>query len=389
MICLYIDILSISPDLQVRFINRPEELAERYITMFEGLVNNFTILTTFLFFGSMVRSKYLTENRMKRKSNHIIPGIVLGLFGVVLMYFSFPISNTVIADFRQLPILISVYLGGGTAGVATAIIISIYRLFFLSGINMSSALAAINAFVTLGIAMVLLRGRKLSFKRWGWSLGLTMITASTIFAITIQEDKWFSIALFSVVYILGGVFTYYMLQYLKRSDDMLRLMSEAANRDFLTGLFNSRAFEAFMEQKSIVTLHSNTPFTLLMVDIDHFKCVNDTYGHPAGDVVLADLAEVLRDSFRPNDHIARKGGEEFVVVVDRCNHEQITMIAERLRRNVEDHVFRLPDGTDLHITISVGCATYPDVMLEQLLEKADQALYQAKESGRNRVCICA
>lgn len=132
MICLYIDILSISPDLQVRFINRPEELAERYITMFEGLVNNFTILTTFLFFGSMVRSKYLTENRMKRKSNHIIPGIVLGLFGVVLMYFSFPISNTVIADFRQLPILISVYLGGGTAGVATAIIISIYRLFFLA-----------------------------------------------------------------------------------------------------------------------------------------------------------------------------------------------------------------------------------------------------------------
>ncbi|MDQ0087431.1 diguanylate cyclase [Paenibacillus anaericanus] len=356
--------------------------------MFEGLVNNFTILTTFLFFGNMVRSKYLTENRMKRKSNHIIPGIVLGLFGVVLMYFSFPISNTVFADFRQLPILISVYLGGGTAGVATAIIISIYRLFFLSGINMSSELAAINAFVTLGIAMILIRGRKLSFKRWGWALGLTMMTASTIFTITIQEDKWFSIALFSVVYILGGVFTYYMLQYLKRSDDMLRLMSEAANRDFLTGLFNSRAFEAFMEQKSIVTLHSNTPFTLLMVDIDHFKCVNDTYGHPAGDVVLADLAEVLRDSFRPNDHIARKGGEEFVVVVDRCNHEQITMIAERLRRNVEDHVFRLPDGTDLHITISVGCATYPDVMLEQLLEKADQALYQAKESGRNRVCIC-
>ncbi|GGH12544.1 GGDEF domain-containing protein [Paenibacillus segetis] len=355
--------------------------------MFEGLVNNFTILTTFLFFGNMVRSKYLNEDRLNRDSNSLILGIVLGLFGVVLMYFSFPISETVFVDFRQLPILISVCLGGGTAGIVTTVIISIYRLFFLSGVNFSSELAAINAFVSFGIAIMMLRGRKLSFKRWNWSLGLTMVTADILFLITLEEDnKWFSIALFSIVYVLGGVFTYFMLQYLKRSDDLLRLMSEAANRDFLTGLFNLRAFEAFMEQKSILSLHSRTPFTLLMIDIDHFKCVNDTYGHPAGDLVLTELAEVLRDSFRPNDHIARKGGEEFVVVVDRCNREQIVMIAERLRRNVEDHVFHLPDGTDIRITVSVGCATYPDVMLDQLIERADQALYQAKESGRNRVC---
>lgn len=355
--------------------------------MFEGLVNNFTILTTFLFFGNMVRSKYLNENSLNRDSNSLILGTVLGLFGVVLMYFSVPINETVYVDFRQLPILISVYLGGGTAGIVTTVIISVYRLFFVGGLNLSSELAAMNAFVTFAIAIMFLRGRKLSFKRWNWSLAFTMISTNIFFLITLEENnKWFSITLFSIVYVLGGVFTYFMLLYLKRSDDLLRLMSEAANRDFLTGLFNLRAFEAFMGQKSILSLQSKAPFTLLMVDIDHFKCVNDTYGHPAGDLVLVELAEVLRDSFRPNDHIARKGGEEFVVVVDRCNREQIVMIAERLRRNVENHVFRLSDGTDLHITLSVGCATYPDVMLDQLIERADQALYQAKESGRNRVC---
>ena len=355
--------------------------------MFEGLVNNFTILTTFLFFGNMIRSKYLNENSLNRESNSLILGTVLGLFGVVLMYFSFPISETIFADFRQLPILISVYLGGGTAGIVSTIIISVYRLFFLSGVSFSSELAAINAFVTFGIALMFLRGRKLSFKRWGWSLGLTMLSANLFFTITLEEDnKWISISSFSIVYVLGGVFTYFMLRYLKRSDDLLRLMSEAANRDFLTGLFNLRAFEAFMEQKLILSLHSKAPFTLLMVDIDHFKCVNDTYGHPTGDFVLTELAEVFRDSFRPNDHIARKGGEEFVVVVDRCNREQIVVIAERLRRNVEEHEFHLPNGTDLRLTISVGCATYPDVKLDQLIERADQALYLAKESGRNRVC---
>lgn len=177
-----------------------------------------------------------------------------------------------------------------------------------------------------------------------------------------------------------------MLQYLRKSDDSLRIMREAANRDFLTGLSNLRAFEFMMEQKILSSERYNTPFSLLMIDIDHFKQVNDTYGHPAGDAVLAQLADVLRDTFRPGDHIARKGGEEFAVIVDNCAADKILGIAERLRYNVESNQFYLPDGTELKLTISAGCATYPDIPEYDLIEVADQALYRAKSEGRNRVC---
>ncbi|MNH83859.1 putative diguanylate cyclase YcdT [compost metagenome] len=128
-------------------------------------------------------------------------------------------------------------------------------------------------------------------------------------------------------------------------------------------------------------------FSLLVVDIDHFKRVNDTYGHAAGDVVLSQLANVLRDTFHPGDHIARKGGEEFVIIVDDCGVDKVWQVAERLRRNVENQLFVLPEGESIHVTISIGASVYPEIGPEQLFEKADQALYAAKEAGRNQVCL--
>ncbi|MFD3260428.1 diguanylate cyclase [Paenibacillus lentus] len=355
--------------------------------MFESLVNNFTTLTTFLFFGNMFRTKHLLNSGLKDRSRRIVLGFALGFFGVVHMYFTFPITHHVFADFRQLPILISVYLGGFTSGWIATLIISIYRVFFLHGVSPISIFGGgLNAIFTLVIALLFIRPRKLSFKRWLTALALSILTSNVGFYLTLEGNaRSEAIPMFSIVFALGGIFTYSMLQYLQKSGDSLRTLREAARRDFLTGLYNARAFEVLLQQK-IESFHRyHVPFTLLMVDIDHFKKVNDTYGHAAGDAVLSQLASILRDTFRPGDEIARKGGEEFVIILDHCDRDKIVNIAERLRSNVENQTFVLPQGIEIHITISAGSATYPDIDEEQLLDKADQALYKAKESGRNQV----
>ena len=119
----------------------------------------------------------------------------------------------------------------------------------------------------------------------------------------------------------------------------------------------------------------------MIMDIDYFKKVNDTYGHSAGDAVLSQFAEVLRSTFRQRDQISCWGGEEFVAIVESCDSAHWRVIAERVRRTVKNTIFTLKDGTRLHITVSIGCSTYPDISKEQLLEIADKRLYSAKETG--------
>ncbi|MCA1296515.1 diguanylate cyclase [Paenibacillus sp. alder61] len=358
--------------------------------MLQSLINNFTALTTFLFLGYIVWSKWRSsgENgRFRAFKRQFLLGSALGLFGVSLMYISFPLNSSTLTDLRQLPILISVSIGGWAVGGITTLIIGTYRLFFLNGFTISSMLGSLDALLTYVIAICILREYRLSLRRWNWAVCLSAIVTAAVFYYLLEDaDKWVAILVFILIFFTGGLFTFSMLTYLKRSNESLRMMREAAHRDFLTGLFNARAFEFMMEQKTETSNRSSVPFTLLMLDIDYFKRVNDTYGHPAGDAVLAQMADVLRGTFRPGDHIARKGGEEFAVIVDACDSEQIRIIAERLRRNVENHVFRLPEGTEIHITVSAGSATYPDIDSHLLVDRADRALYEAKATGRNRVC---
>ncbi|WP_068615028.1 GGDEF domain-containing protein [Paenibacillus tuaregi] len=354
--------------------------------MFEKLINNFTLLTSFLFFGNMARSRYL-KGKVSRAVDYFVSGIVLGLFGLLLMQFTFSVNKLVIADFRQIAIIVSVYLGGAVSGFWTTLIIAGYRLYFLHGISSASVLAALNAVLTYVIAASLLPRKNNHLSKWAMVVGLSLVSTMAIFYVTLQENVLRIVLPYSLVFGMAGLFTYYLLRYLRRSDDLLDMMREAAHRDFLTGLYNSRAFQTFFESKVVTSRAASEVFSLLVVDIDHFKRVNDTYGHVAGDAVLQQLAHVLRDTFGPEDHIARKGGEEFVVIVDHCGRDRIKPAAERLRRNVERHVFALPGGGTLRITVSVGAAVFPDIDAHELFEKADQALYAAKESGRNRVCL--
>ena len=160
---------------------------------------------------------------------------------------------------------------------------------------------------------------------------------------------------------------------------------QTALRDELTGLFNRRFFNRALQQELDRSRRYQEPVSLLMMDIDHFKDFNDTHGHPAGDQVLREVAQQMKQTGRTIDHLTRYGGEEFAVILPRASRDQALIAAERFRRVISEHHFS--GRNDLRVTISGGVATFPQDAADglQLLEKADQALYIAKHEGRNRV----
>jgi diguanylate cyclase (GGDEF)-like protein len=163
---------------------------------------------------------------------------------------------------------------------------------------------------------------------------------------------------------------------------------EISSRDAMTGLANRRAFELAVGREVDRVARSGEPALLLALDIDHFKRINDTWGHAAGDLVIKAVATALADSVRPMDLVARIGGEEFAIVLPNCAIAFGETVAERIRRRVEGTPVSLPSGQQVSLTISVGGAFAPQWVRSTpalWLERADQQLYLAKARGRNNV----
>jgi diguanylate cyclase (GGDEF)-like protein len=166
-----------------------------------------------------------------------------------------------------------------------------------------------------------------------------------------------------------------------------RRMYEAAVRDPLTGIYNKRYFLDRLRGEYAYSVRHTVPLSLLLFDIDHFKRINDTYGHPAGDAVLKTLAHVVSRAIRAEDIFARYGGEEFAVIARELESAPAYAFAERVRRVVEATRFEA-EGYHMPVTVSIGIATLgPTNFLDEadMIREADQNLYVAKRNGRNRV----
>ncbi|OGI31826.1 MAG: hypothetical protein A2287_07860, partial [Candidatus Melainabacteria bacterium RIFOXYA12_FULL_32_12] len=195
------------------------------------------------------------------------------------------------------------------------------------------------------------------------------------------------IGIFNQIIVITLTFIFmYIIKYLMKSRDF-EYTYKLATTDGLTSLYNHRYFQENLENAIRKAQKNNSSFSLVFVDIDFFKKFNDTYGHQAGDMVLKLVAQILKSSVKSSDFVARYGGEEMVAILYNTNTDKAYNIASRLCKTIDSKKFKLSDGVEVGVTISLGIATYPKhgAVPMELIEFADQGLYRAKRDGRNQV----
>ncbi len=205
-------------------------------------------------------------------------------------------------------------------------------------------------------------------------LSLGDLTFSRVTPFTLEEQKQLEYFLRTLVYPL-------------RNSLAFKKAQEAAHKDSLTGANNRGALNTILRREVELAHRHDKPLSIILLDIDHFKVINDTHGHIAGDCVLTTLADCVEDCMRGTDMLFRYGGEEFVVLLSNTNSRGAQLLAKRLRKRVEETLCEC-DQFKTNITISLGVATLQSGDKDQdLFEKADRAMYQAKNDGRNCVRV--
>jgi two-component system cell cycle response regulator len=193
----------------------------------------------------------------------------------------------------------------------------------------------------------------------------------------------------------GGSYSLLDIQYMTQIVRFAAIAIENTNlywqatTDRMTKLFSHHFFQQNLEEEIARAHRYGTTLSLIMIDIDHFKKFNDTYGHLQGDLIIKELAKILRGSVRNIDFTARYGGEEFAVILPEVKAEGAIIVAERIRKIVEQYSFPGEEGP-LHVTVSIGVAEFKPTRMRsasQLIAEADKALYQSKEMGRNRITV--
>lgn len=203
------------------------------------------------------------------------------------------------------------------------------------------------------------------------------------------KSTWNTHIIFAICALLAGVLAYlmtYLYYRLKYNIKLLEILKTQASTDKLTELYNRSYLDPFLESEIASANKLNNQVSMIMVDMDHFKDINDTYGHVLGDHVLTIFAQVVLKCIRKTDVIARYGGDEFIVVLPCTDTDTAHSIAERIRQEVDAaHIPSLDDTVISSISCSVGVSTYPTLCNSKsnLIRTSDHALYEAKHSGRN------
>lgn len=356
--------------------------------MLRDLFINAAILISFIFISSQIFKKTFLNLSLSYK-HKLLFGLTQGILGILLMLFTVDVTSTVIMDFRHMAILLAAFYGGGFASIIAGITIALFRLIYL-GLSTSAIIASINI-VNVAITCALLSKLKLNgFKKFTYMNIISSAIITVSFLLIIRDSSILHHTLFHfwLASSIIGILTYYVSSYINTSIKLLNRLEHESTIDFLTGLNNVRQFDNSLNESFLNVKNKNERLSILIIDIDFFKKVNDTYGHLAGDSVLQQLGVVLSTSCRSFDIVSRIGGEEFSVILPDCPSDQAIEVAQRLRVAVETYTFTILDGVKINITISIGASTYPDNVndLEDLIKQADTALYTAKRSGRNKVC---
>ncbi|GFZ79771.1 GGDEF domain-containing protein [Paenibacillus marchantiophytorum] len=347
------------------------------------LIANFAIVTAYLFLTSQVIFKNKILDSTASISTKVLIGFSAGILGIVLMVFTVEFDGTIL-DFRQIAVIISALFGGIYASILTGLMIFFMRLFAFGVVSHTSVIAASNT-IFLSLAVGVISRFNLTFwKKWIYALVVCNVSTAIVFFINLGTKGVLPAFIYVIMLTVGGLIAGYLTAFLVKAKSHFQRMEKAATFDFLTELNNHRTFDEVFNVSLQKAIEKNESLSLLMIDIDHFKKINDTYGHSNGDVVLKQFGKLLKDASRSFDIVSRNGGEEFSILLYDLPHKHALVVGDRVRSAISKHAFVLNDGQTIKITVSIGAATYPDTK-EELIEQADKALYKAKMNGRNKV----
>jgi diguanylate cyclase len=354
--------------------------------MLREFIANGSLIISGLFLTGHLFKHYPIHSAVSIKEKTLV-GMCLGIVGVGLMLFSIHISPTTIADLRHIPIVIAALYGGALPSISSALIVIAGRLF-LFPFSQASIVASLGMLI-IGVVCGEFYKMKLSSKVKFWIMNVFSLFILSIALFINVDDK--SIYLEIILYhwtisVAAGFASLYVITYINNYNQMVQTLKEQATTDFLTGLHNVRQFDQLFYHYINDAKKHNKHLSLLLIDIDFFKNINDTYGHLEGDRILKEVGEILCRTSRSIDIVSRNGGEEFSILLPNCSYSHALEVAERIRSGIEQYTFILSNGMKIPVTVSIGVATYPDTDSDDLYYHADQKLYQAKENGRNRVC---
>ncbi|HEX2018018.1 MAG TPA: diguanylate cyclase [Aurantimonas sp.] len=322
----------------------------------------------------------------------VVLGSVFGCGAVMSMVVPIVFAEGLIMDARTILVGFAALFGGVPAAIISAAFAIAYR-FWVGGIGAPIGAAGIVVVAVMGLLWrrqrrFLQSGRAsiASFSLFGLATSshlLLLLALPIPDPLSYLRDAWL---IMTPVFIAGSVVMGLMMQ--REYNLMLReqALAREALTDPLTGLANRRAFDGLFHRE-VVAAQGETPGpSLLLVDVDHFKQVNDTFGHEKGDLALQEITRVLRAMVREGDTVARYGGEEFCLLLPRTVQKDALIIAERVRETLARSSISLGEQS-LRLTVSVGVASAsaPGVQAQELFAAADRALYRAKRLGRNRV----
>lgn len=385
--------------------------------MLQSLFINVSMVISTLFVFFQLYFRFVA--RMKWSVLHqIILGCAFGLAQVIFFKFPIYIDHTTVTLGKSM-FITSALFGGIYAAVATLLIFhGLFSLLPHGGLPHNIGDVPPMPGADIGPQhihpdalppMAPMDGQLMSYPVFIPMIDLIMLVVC-VFCLRLQWgrfQKWFLLnAIFQLVFILegkvhsssmmamglefmGSLFIYFFVNYMYRSNEDKCQLEANSLTDALTGLYNLRFFKSTYEKLFRNARLQHHEFSLLMVDIDHFKRINDTYGHPVGDIVLRELAQILKSTCEGMEIVSRTGGEEFCVILPKSSRADALRLAERIRIRVEGHDFIIRNGEEpLRVTVSIGLSELQerDHSAEQFLSRTDEALYRAKENGRNQVC---
>lgn len=364
-----------------------------------NLINNLIANASLLLVGLYLISRFTKlgfTNKLPIRRQMTISILLAGLSMIITLH---GVLWNAQADFQYgfVPLIISA-LYFGISGLRITYVTSIILLPFIVPGEMLLLITLLDYSVAAGTAFLFLRMRErikpaqdirivnmisLTFIALFSALNMTNYKEPSAYFMTLI---WFLFIGYAAGFFLHIV--YGGIRKIERSERLITKYKEAAYTDTLTGLGNRRQFDEEMKRVDEEVFTSLNEIALLLIDIDHFKSVNDTYGHDAGDAILVELGQRLSGIARTDDMVCRNGGEEFSVLLADCNLSQALIIANRYLKEVSKQPFQLPDGSTLEVTISIGVSSTSErkvVTSAQLIKKADIGLYVAKRNGRNQI----